>query len=281
MNTSNETISTNDFTRLQRLIYAESGIRLNGDKKTMLELRLGRRVRSLQLGSCAAYCDYLFSAEGREQEMVHFLDVVTTNKTDFFREPEHFRFLEQRALPEFCARHGLARPMTVWSAGCSSGEEPYTLAIVLSEFAVRTPGFRFRILATDLSATVLEKAQRAIYAEEAIRPVSAELRRKYFLRSRDRASSQVRVAPELRRLVEFRRLNFKDHDYGLREKVDAFFCRNVIIYFDRATQEEILGRISSYLLPGGYAFMGHSETLHGMQLPLEPMAPALYRRVDV
>ena len=166
----------------------------------------------------------------------------------------------------------------MWSAGCSTGEEPYTLAIVLSEYALTHPGFRFRILATDISTTVLAKAERGIYSEETVAPVPAALRRRYFMRSREPGSNKVRVVPELRRLVEFRRLNFMDTDYGVSGKADAIFCRNVIIYFDRPTQERILGRLCRHLVPQGYLFVGHAEALHDMHLPLTPVAPALYRR---
>jgi chemotaxis protein methyltransferase CheR len=168
----------------------------------------------------------------------------------------------------------------VWSAGCSTGEEPYTLGIVLSEYAQTHPGFRFRILASDISTIVLEKASRGVYPEEAIHCIPKGTKRKYFLRSRVAAARRVRVVPELRRMVEFRHLNFMDADYGLAEKADAIFCRNVIIYFDRATQESILGKLSACLAPFGYLFVGHAETLHNMNLPLTPVAPSLYRRVD-
>jgi chemotaxis protein methyltransferase CheR len=280
MSSREETISNSDFGRLRSFIYEQSGINLNVDKKTMLELRIKRRLKSLNLNSFSEYCEYLFGHQGQKEEIVHFLDVVTTNKTDFFREPDHFDFLVNKALPELIARNGCDRPVLVWSAGCSTGEEPYTLAIVMNQFGLTHPGFQFRILATDISTTVLKKATMGIYSEEVVRPVASDLRRKYFMRSRDRDSNQLRIVPELRQLVEFRRLNFKNADYGMTEKVDMIFCRNVIIYFDRATQEQILQKLSQHLLPGGYCFVGHSETLHGMDLPLLPVAPALYRRVN-
>ena len=273
-----DTISTRDYTRLCRLIYQEAGIRLGDEKKTMLEGRIKRRLKTLEIDSYGDYCDYLFGQQGLKVEMVPLIDAVTTNKTDFFREPGHFTFLSEKALPELFSRAEYGRPLLVWSAGCSSGEEPYTLAIVLSEFAERHAGFRFRILATDISTRVLDKAEAGVYTAETAEPVPAALRRKYFLRSRDRDASRVRVIPELRRLVEFRRLNFMDADYGVSEKADAIFCRNVIIYFDRPTQQRILRKLASYLLPGGYLFVGHAETLHDMDLPLTPVAPALYRR---
>ncbi|MGD0801188.1 MAG: protein-glutamate O-methyltransferase CheR, partial [Terracidiphilus sp.] len=199
--------------------------------------------------------------------------------TDFFREPKHFNFLVERALPELAERIN-GRQFVIWSAGCSTGEEPYTMAIVLSEYALTHPGFRFRIMASDISNPVLAKAEQGIYASELVAPVQPLLRQKYFMRSRDRSSNQMRVVPELRRCIEFRRLNFMDADYGVPDKVDAIFCRNVIIYFDRATQERILQKLSNCLAPGGYMFVGHAETLHDMKLPLTPVAPALYRRND-
>ena len=246
----------------------------------MLELRIKRRLKHLNLASFTGYCEYLFGRQGQRDEIVHLLDVVTTNKTDFFREPDHFDYLVQKALPEIAAHGRCDQPLLIWSAGCSTGEEPYTLAMVMAEYKLAHPGFQFRIMATDISTTVLAKAELGVFSAEAVKPVPSDLRRKYFMRSRDRSSNLLRVVPELRHLVEFRRLNFKDSNYALTEKADAIFCRNVIIYFDRPTQEQILQKLTHYLLPGGYCFVGHSETLHGMDLPLLPIGPALYRRID-
>jgi chemotaxis protein methyltransferase CheR len=279
MSNKDEIISNSDFTRLRNLIQQESGINLNADKKLMVELRIKPRLKTLSLGSYAEYCDYLFGRQGLKDELVYLIDVVTTNKTDFFREPGHFDYLVQKALPEIAAREG-QKEVLIWSAGCSTGEEPYTLAIVLTEYAATHPGFRFKLLATDIAFSVLEKAALGVFNKDVVSPVPAALQRKYFMRSRDKESQQMRVVPELRSTIEFRQLNFMDADYALEKKVDAFFCRNVIIYFDRATQEAILQKLSDCLLPGGYAFIGHSETLHGMDLPLVPIAPALYRKVD-
>jgi chemotaxis protein methyltransferase CheR len=278
MSARDESISNADFGRLRSLIYEQSGINLNADKKTMLELRIKRRLRSLDLDSFAQYCEYLFGPHGQKEEIVHLLDVVSTNKTDFFREPEHFEFLVQKAIPDLMARNESGRPLLIWSAGCSTGEEPYTLAIVLTECRQAHPDLRFSILATDISNTVLAKAKRGVYTCEVVRPVPPELQKKYFLRSRDRDSDLARVVPELRQLVEFRRLNFMDADFGLSQKADVIFCRNVIIYFDHSTQEQIIQKLADQLLPGGYAFVGHSETLHDMDVPLVPVAPALYRK---
>jgi len=281
MSAREEVISNADFNRLRRLIYETVGIRLGPDKKNMLELRVRRRLRSLRMNSYGRYCEYLFAHHGRKEEIVHLIDVVTTNKTDFFREPGHFDHLTQKALPDLALRYGAGKPALVWSAGCSSGEEPYTLAIVLSEYGLSHSGFHFRVLATDISTTVLEKAQLGVYSCDVVRPVPPAFQRKYFMRSRDRDSKVMRVVPELRSLVEFRRLNFMDADFGLTEKADAIFCRNVLIYFDRPTQRSILQKLIHYLVPRGYIFVGHAESLHDMDLPLAPVAPALYRKIDV
>ena len=275
-----ESLSTRDFARLHDLIRTQAGICLGPEKKTMLEVRLKRRLRALNMASYRQYCEFVFRDGGIQDELVQLIDVVTTNKTDFFREPAHFEFLTARALPELSSRVGSTRPLLVWSAGCSSGEEPYTLAMVLSEYAAAHPLFRFRILATDISTAVLEKALCGIYSADVIQPVAPPLRRKYLLRSRDPKSHRVRVTPELRQMVEFRRLNFMDREYGLAEKADAIFCRNVLIYFDRATQQAILSKLIAHLVPAGYLFVGHSETLHDMDLPVMPVAPALYRKAD-
>jgi chemotaxis protein methyltransferase CheR len=275
-----DSLSTKDFSRLCHLIYEQCGIHLNGDKRIMLEGRLKRRIAKLQMDSYSTYCDYLFSGHGHQkEELVHLIDVVTTNKTDFFREKAHFDFLVTKALPELVSQRRNNREILVWSAGCSTGEEPYTLAIVLSEFERSHPGFRFRILATDISTEVLSKASQGIFKSEVVEPVPLDLRRKYFMRSRNRDSNLLRVVPELRERIEFGRVNLMD-DFRFSELPDAIFCRNVIIYFDRATQERLFHRLIAQLVDGGYLFIGHSESLHHMDLPLTPVAPALYRKTN-
>ncbi len=278
MTTRNEELCNADFERLRELIYAESGINLSSDKKTMLEIRLKRRMRSLNMASLADYCDQVFGPEGIARELVHLIDVVTTNKTDFFREAGHFEYLVSKALPDLAARFGASRTSLVWSAGCSTGEEPYTLAMVLNEHAQTCPGFRFTILATDISTEVLAKASMGIFRSDLVSPVPRPLQRKYFMRSRDPGSQMLRVVPELRALVDFRRLNFMDADFDLPQAPEIIFCRNVIIYFDRPTQERLLKKLTRQLAPGGYFFAGHSESLQGMDLPLIPVAPSAYRK---
>ena len=277
-----EVLSRTDFLRLSAFIHAECGIKITDGKKVMLEARFQKRLRALGMNTFGDYCDYLFSSEGMERELYHMIDTVTTNKTDFFREPSHFEFLVNTVLPEMTASRGsgVGKKLMVWSAGCSTGEEPYTLAMVINEFAQRYPdlGFTWSILATDISTKVLEKARQAVFDRERVIPIPDPLKRKYLLKSKDRNKGLVRVVPELRQMVWFRRLNFMDDDFGFREKIDVIFCRNVIIYFDRPAQTKLLNKFYRQMVPGGYLFMGHSETLHGLDVPLVQVTPTVYRK---
>jgi chemotaxis protein methyltransferase CheR len=266
------------FARLSEFIRDSCGIRLSPAKKMMLEGRLRKRLRALCIESFEKYCEYLFSSSGSQSEFIHMIDVVTTNKTDFFREPDHFDYFLERVLPELAPLHGFGKKFNVWSAACSTGEEPYTLAMVLSEFAESCPGFSFSILATDVSTAVLEKARLGIYEHDRVIPIPMILRKKYLLKSKKKDKGLVRIAPELRNSVRFRRLNFLEEEYGINEPMAIVFCRNVLIYFDRPTQEKLLNRLSRHLMSGGYLFVGHSESLHGMDLPLVQRAATIYRK---
>lgn len=271
-------MSDAEFIRFGNFIQGQCGIKMPLSKKTMLQGRLQKRLRLLRFSSFSAYADFVFSAKGMEEEIFHMIDAVTTNKTDFFRESHHFDYLTRIALPEIVntGKNPAGKQLRAWSAGCSTGEEPYTLAMVLSRFSESSPSFRFSILATDISTRVLRSAQMGIYQEEKITPVPMAFRQKYLLKSKSK--DIVRIVPQLRSCVRFMRLNFMDNDFGLREMMDIIFCRNVIIYFDRPTQEGILQRICRYLKPGGYLFMGHSETLNGMELPVTQVSASIYRR---
>ena len=273
-------INTHDFQQLSSLIYQELGIKMPESKSTMLTGRLGKRLRALNMASFAQYCDFLFSPRGLQEEMVHLINAVTTNKTDFFREPSHFTYLIERALPTLQAEFQLhlRRPLRIWSAGCSTGEEPYTLAMVLAEVQETRPAFRYEIIATDISTRVLEVARRAVYPMERIDPISPLYRKKYLLRGRDKNNPEIRIVPELRKKIRFGRLNFMVDDFALPESVDVIFCRNVIIYFDKATQEQLMHKFSRYLNRGGYLFLGHSESLHGYETPFVQVAPTIYRK---
>lgn len=273
-------LSKRDFQQLSSFIYDNLGIKMPAGKSTMLTGRLSKRLRALSLSSFSEYCEFLFSPQGQEEEMVHLINVITTNKTDFFREPSHFAYLTQTALPtlqnqqNFTGRNSLK----IWSAGCSTGEEPYTLAMVLAEVQATQPGFKFDILATDISTRVLDIARRAVYPMGLIEPIAPLFRKKYLLKGVNKKNPQVRMVPELRRRVRFGRLNFMDEDFGLPDKVDVIFCRNVIIYFDKQTQEKLMVKFCRFLNHGGYLFLGHSESLHGYTTPLDQVAPTVYRK---
>ncbi|MBU1039943.1 MAG: protein-glutamate O-methyltransferase [Proteobacteria bacterium] len=271
-------MSDRTFERFSEFIKTELGIKMPSSKKTLLEARLQKRLRELCMGSHDEYCEYLFSVSGMEEELQNLVDVVTTNTTDFFREPKHFELLSSTILPALLDRRSGSRNVNIWSAGCSSGEEPYTLSMVLSEFARLNPGFTFSILATDISTQVLRMAVRAVYPETKIAPIPVECRKRYLLRSKDRTRRVVRIAKEARNHVRFRRLNFME-EFRFDGQLDVIFCRNVVIYFDRQTQEMLFSRFCRKLSPGGYLFIGHSESLAGMDLPLEPVAPTVYRRI--
>lgn len=269
-------MTTADFNRLSKFIQREFGIKLSPVKKTMLEGRLQKRLRALHLNSYAAYCDYLFSSQGG-QEVVPMMDLVTTNKTDFFREPAHFALLESRLLSELAHRPA-GRPFKAWSAGCSSGEEPYTLAMVLSEYALTHPFPDFHIYATDISTEVLGVAARAVYPEARVADIPLPLRQKYLLRSRDRAQSTVRIAPAIRAKVRFDSLNFMHENYEMPGDFDIIFCRNVLIYFDKPTQEQVINKLCKHLRKDGLLFLGHSESITNMEVPLNQLRPTVFKK---
>ena len=270
------------FARFSNFIQGNFGIKMPEVKKTMLESRLQKRLRQLGLYNFEEYGEYVFSPEGLEKELVHMVDQVTTNKTDFFREPAHFEYLLDHAVPEFIKTTGagMNRPLEIWSAGCSSGEEPYTLAMLLSQFAESRHGFDYAILGTDISVQMLERAVKGIYREHLTGPIPSMLMQKYLMRSRNRDSELVRIVPELRGKVRFRRMNLMDRVLEVDRTMDMIFCRNVIIYFERPVQYELILKLCKNLTAGGYLFLGHSETLHGMDLPLKQVSPMVYRKVS-
>jgi chemotaxis protein methyltransferase CheR len=273
-------LNARDFQRLARFIEGYSGIKMPPTKKTMVEGRLRRRVREIGCANLTAYCRHLFEHGGLEAEAVNLIDVVTTNKTEFFRESEHFRLLTEIVLPPLLSRRRAHHntPIKVWSAASSTGAEPYTLAMVLADQSRAKDRFRFSVLATDICTRVLETAAMGIYAEEMIAPVPMEMRRRYLLRARDSSRRIVRIAPEIRQLVKFSRLNLMDATYPVDRDLDVIFCRNILIYFDKPTQEAVLRRLGDHLRPGGYLFLGHSESLAGFGLAFRPIAATIFQR---
>lgn len=274
-------LSKADFENLKNFIQSRFGIKMPDTKKGMVESRLRKRLTQLKIKSYSDYCDYLFSNDGMEDELQNFIDVITTNKTDFFREPNHFTFLTERALPELLTTRGVGirKNLLAWSSACSRGDEPYTLSMVIYEFARRHPGYDYSILATDISNEVLQKAIRGVYDTTLIEPIPMEYRKKYLLRSKDRSSDRVRIVPELRKKITFRQLNLMDNDFRIRQQMDIIFCRNVIIYFNKETTDRLIKRLCNKLNKGGFLFMGHSELLDCNMLPLVSVAPTVYQKI--
>jgi chemotaxis protein methyltransferase CheR len=268
------------FQSFSAFIYDKVGIQMPPAKKTMLEARLQKRLKELGLCSFEEYGEFVFSREGQNSELVHMIDVVTTNKTDFFREPGHFSFLTAKALPAVAKLREVTRlhPLRLWSAGCSSGEEPYTLSMVLSEYMAEHRDFDYALLASDISTRILETARNGVYPEDRAGDIAPNLKKKYLLRSKDRSRGLVRICPELRARITFRRINFMDADFGISEKMDIIFCRNVVIYFDKATQQTLMQKFHRQLRPGGFLFLGHSETLNGLDVDFKMVGSTVYQR---
>lgn len=271
-------LGDSEFAKLSSFIYTTAGIKMPPAKRIMLQSRLQKRLRELNIPDFKTYTDYVLSEKGQKEELVHMLDVVSTNKTDFFREPIHFDFLRDHILPEFYDNGG--RTLKLWSAGSSSGEEAYTIAIVISEFLrQRGPGLDFAIMGTDISTRILKAAVNAVYKEEKVQGIPLELKQRYFLKSKNRENPTVRVHPDLRRKARFQRLNFMDASYNISETFDVVFCRNVLIYFDRKTQEEVIRKQCTKLKTGGYFFLGHSESIMSMDLPLKSLKPTIFQKI--
>ena len=277
-------LSMKEFRQLGAFIHSELGIKMPDVKRGMVESRLRKRLIRLKLSSYKEYCSFLFSAKGMKEELPEFINVITTNKTDFFREAKQFTYLTEKVLPELSksVRPGGTKKVSIWSTACSRGHEPYTLAMVVSEFAQRHPSvnFIFDIVSTDISTKVLKIAKKAVYPHEEISPVAMALRKKYLLKSKDKVKNFVRIVPQLRAMVKFYHLNLMDKTYPMIDQMDIIFCRNVMIYFERQTQTALLHRLCRHLKTGGYLFVGHSEVLQGTEFPLVSPEATIYRKTE-
>ena len=277
MPTASERLSDRQFRDISELIERQVGIQLPPAKRTMVEGRLRKRVRALGLASLDQYGHYLFEQGGLNDEVISLIDCVTTNKTDFFREPSHFEFMTKAALPDLLDR-GAGRPLKVWSGAFSTCSESYTIAMVLQDQIRAGARFTFSILGTDISTDVLDQAAAAIYPEAMIEPVPEQQRQRYVMASRNPSQRLVRIVPELRRLVQFHRLNLMDPVYQFDRSLDVIFCRNVLIYFDKPTQKAVIKRLSSHLRAGGYLILGHSESMTGADdVGLTPVLPSIFQ----
>lgn len=266
------------FRKFAKIVYDKAGISLSDAKQELVRSRLLKRLRSLQMATFEIYFHYLSEQDASGDELVHMLDSISTNKTDFFRENQHFEFLTSNALPSIIerARKTDSRKLRIWSAGCSSGEEPYTLAMVLRE--ALDGAWDTKILATDLSTRVLQTAYEGLYDEGRMAGVPSKYRINCFSKEKEDGEIIYRVKPDLRKMITFRRLNLMDPSYPFSGKFDVIFCRNVMIYFDKPTQEELVNKFYRYLTAGGYLFIGHSESLTALKTPFQLIRPTVYMR---
>ena len=263
-----------DFSRFRTLVQEKTGIYLRDGKQVMLASRLNRRMRHHRITTFNAYYDFLMRQPDGSSEMGEFINCVTTNKTSFFRESHHFQFLSDTIVPEF-RKSARGRQLRIWSAACSTGEEPYSIAITLQE---ATHGeCNVEIIASDIDTTVLRTAQCGVYPGGALDSVKPALHSRYFLRGRGDMAGQVKVKPELAGLVHFRRVNLIDPAWPIEGLFDAIFFRNALIYFDQQTQDVFLRRMLRYLRPNGYLFLGHSEHVPWLHHSIELLSQTVYR----
>ena len=269
-----------DYLRLAAVLNGRLGIKLPAEKRGMLEMRLRPRLRQLGHAGFGSYCRYLFEAGGLAAEMQHLIVAVTTNKTDFFREPEHFALLRERIVPDLLERRaGEASPLLkLWSAAASTGAEAYSIAMVLEEMRRTGADFRYSVLGTDISSQVLERASEAVYAAQMALPVPAALKQRYLMASiYGGQGAVVRVIPELRQRTRFLQLNLMDRSYRVDRDVDVIFLRNVLIYFAPDDQDAVVRRMLSHLRPGGVLILGHAEAAIGSRLGLDETGPGVFR----
>jgi chemotaxis protein methyltransferase CheR len=262
------------FIKFKELIYQEAGIKLTDLKKALIQARLSKRLRYLGIPSYRDYYYYLI--DHFTEEKIEFINAITTNKTEFFREGRHFEFIKDSCLPEFEIRG--KKKIKIWSAGCSTGEEAYSIAITLREFYAGGRSPEIRILATDIDTNVLERAYSGLYTLEQVKDIDIALLKKYFKRGTGDNEGLFRVKDEIRDMILFRRLNLLDDTYPMKGKFDILFCRNVIIYFDRPTQKDLFEKFSRYLDEEGYLFIGHSENLTSVSNKFTLLGHTIYRK---
>jgi chemotaxis protein methyltransferase CheR len=270
-------LSDNDFEKISKLVYKQCGINLHEGKRELVKARLGKRLREGNYRSFSDYCDYVITSAGKD-ELIAMIDSISTNLTSFFREESHFarlRVIVSSMLDKSGSR-GVIPKINVWSAGCSTGEEPYTIAITIKETAVMRP-LDVKILATDISTKVLQVAQAAIYPEERVKKISAPLLGKYFQIGTGRSEGYYRIKKDIKDMVAFKRFNLMD-EFTSDSNFDVIFCRNVMIYFDKHTQTQLVNKYYGSLKKDGYFFVGHSESLTNLKHPFKYIEPSVYQK---
>lgn len=269
-------ITDKEFDLFRGMIYRETGIDLSERKKRLVIARLSKRLRALNLESFTDYYNYLQEDRNADSELVLLINRITTNKTDYFREMHHFDYLKQELLPQIinAGEKGASRTLRIWSAGCSSGEEPYSLAMTVADTFTKVRGWDIKILATDLDTDVLGKASQGLYNSMAVSPVPSAYMSKYFRRS----GSDYEVVPELKNMIYFRKLNLMN-PFPMKKQFDIIFCRNVIIYFDAQTKHELMTKFHQQLKNQGHMFIGHSESLMHMKDKFRYIKNTIYQKV--
>ena len=269
-------ISDEQFKFLRQYLSSRYGLRIAVEKKTLLESRLISRLNFLKLETIEAYLEYIFHSKEPNNEYQFFIEQITTHKTFFFREKYHFEFLT-KVLPDYCKKFGASHQLSVWSAGCSTGEEVYTLGMILNEKRGDVLNLDYRIIGTDISIPSLKKAAAGIFSTE-LEMLPEQFKKKYFVETDNGRLLQFNYA-EITRRIQLGVLNLNNSQYHLPHHFDFIFCRNVTIYFDSKTRTEVLGRIVDKLRPGGYLFLGHSETALGTTLPIKSIQPTIYQKI--
>lgn len=273
------TISDHELRRFQDLVKQHTGIALSDQKRALVCSRLAKRLRALAIDSFREYYTYLTSEAG-ERELEHFVNAITTNKTDFYREPHHFHFLRDEivaTLKDRAAKTG-ERRIRIWSAACSTGEEPYTIAMTLLEALGNRLAWDIRILASDIDTDVLARAERGIYAMDRTTDIPRPLLERFFLRGTGAGAGMVQAKKEVRDLITFRRINLLNAPWPIKTAFDCIFCRNVLIYFDKPTQRDLIGRFEQFIKVDGHLIVGHSESLLGISDGLIFLGNTVYRK---
>jgi len=272
-------LTEREFRDFRELILRETGINLKDSKQALVASRLAKRLRHYNFHSYGEYYEFLVRQPPGSPERWQLANCISTNKTDFFREPHHFDFLREQVFPELREKcvHGAPRQLRIWSAACSSGEEPYSIAITALDALRSGAGWDIKILASDIDTEVLHKAGQGIYHFDRVRHLPESVLRAHFLNGKNASEGLVQVRDHLKSLIRFRRINFVDPKWNIRAQFDVIFCRNVIIYFDRDTQRRLFERLVRYLKPTGYLIVGHSENLYWLNDLLVPVRNTVYR----
>lgn len=268
--------TNSDFEKIRTFVKSQTGINLSDAKKNLVYGRLARRLREIHMSSFSEYLDYV--KNDNEDELVNFINAITTNLTSFFREKHHFEFLKKEAIPRLLKANQHTRRLRAWSAGCSTGEEPYSLAMTLKESISDIASWDAKILATDLDTNVLAHGKNGVYDVSRIEGLPDSTKRKWFRKGRGDNSGTVRVAPELANLIAFKQLNLMKA-WPMKGPFDFIFCRNVVIYFDKDTQRQLFDRYAEILRPDGYIFLGHSESMFKVSDRFKLLGNTIYQRI--